>query len=60
MNPIIEGADPNYWLSCMIIDKEYMCRQVRDDSKALYIPEKYAKELSELVGRRIENANNRI
>ena len=24
----------------MIIDKDYMCRQVRDDSKALYIKEK--------------------
>lgn len=39
MNPIVEGAEPNYWLSCMVIDKEYMCRQVRDDSKALYIKE---------------------
>ena len=40
MNPIIDESEPNYWLSAMIIDKEYMCRQVRDDSKALYIPEK--------------------
>ena len=40
MNPIIDGAVPNYWLSALIIDKEYMCKQVRDDSKALYIKEK--------------------
>lgn len=40
MNPIVEGSNPNYWLSAMIIDEKYMCRQVRDDSKALYIPEK--------------------
>lgn len=40
MNPIVEGTEPNYWLSAMIIDKEYMCKQVRDDSKALYIKEK--------------------
>lgn len=40
MNPITEGTKPNYWLSAMIIDKEYMCKQVRDDSKALYIEEK--------------------
>lgn len=40
MNPIVDGTEPNYWLSCMIIDKEYMCRQVRDDTNALYIPEK--------------------
>lgn len=37
MNPILPDTEPNYWLSAMIIDKEYMCRQVRDDSKALYI-----------------------
>ena len=40
MNPIVEDTGPNYWLSAMIIDSEYMCRQVRDDSKALYIAEK--------------------
>lgn len=39
MNPITEGTEPNYWLSCLIIDKDYMCKQVRDDSKALYIKE---------------------
>lgn len=40
MNPIVADSEPNYWLSAMIIDKQFMCRQVRDDSKALYIPEK--------------------
>ncbi len=40
MNPITAGTEPNYWLSALIIDKDYMCRQVRDDSKALYIKEK--------------------
>ena len=39
MNPIYKGTEPNYWLSCLIVDKETMCKQVRDDSKALYIPE---------------------
>lgn len=39
MNPIYKGTEPNYWLSCLIIDKDAMCKQVRDDSKALYIPE---------------------
>lgn len=39
MNPIFKGSEPNYWLSCLIIDKKAMCKQVRDDSKALYIPE---------------------
>ncbi len=39
MNPIIDGACPNYWLSALIIEPEYMCKQIRDDSRALFIPE---------------------
>lgn len=40
MNPYdAEKSIPNFWLSCMIIDEDAMCRQVRDDRKALYIPE---------------------
>lgn len=39
MNPYDEKkSQPNFWLSCMIIDEEAMCQQVRDDQKALYIP----------------------
>ncbi len=40
MNPIVDNTVPNYWLSAMVIDKDYMCKQVRDDSHALYIKEK--------------------
>ena len=40
MNPIPEGCTPNYWLSCMIIDKEAMEKQVRGEKEALYISEK--------------------
>ena len=41
MNPMdLTNSEPNYWLSCMIIDKDAMCRQVRGEQKALYIPEK--------------------
>lgn len=39
MNPIVDGCEPNYWLSALIINKEAMCKQVRDDSTALYTPE---------------------
>lgn len=39
MNPILTDSEANYWLSAMVIDREAMCAQVRDDSKALYIPE---------------------
>lgn len=39
MNPITDNTMPNYWLSAFIIDKDYMCKQVRDDSNALFVPE---------------------
>ena len=39
MNPITVGTEPNYWLSALIIDRDYMCKQVRDDKEALYIKE---------------------
>lgn len=40
MNPFDpEKCVPNYWLSAMIINKDAMCKQVRDDTKALYVPE---------------------
>ena len=39
MNPIPEGCEPNYWLSCAIIDKDAMCQQVRGEKDALYISE---------------------
>ena len=41
MNPFDEeNSVPNYWLSCMIIDEEAMCKQVRGESEVAYIPEK--------------------
>ncbi len=41
MNPFDKvNSIPNFWLSCMIIDKEAMCKQVRGENKALYISEK--------------------
>lgn len=40
MNPYDESTtEPNFWLSCAIIDKEAMCRQVRGERDALYISE---------------------
>lgn len=39
MNPIVEGTNPNYWLSCLIIDEDAMCKQVRDDSNAVFVAE---------------------
>ena len=39
MNPIAEGTDPNYWLSCMTIRADAMCKQVRSDHDACYVAE---------------------
>ena len=40
MNPYDEeNSEPNFWLSCMIIDKDAMCQQVCGEQKALYISE---------------------
>lgn len=40
MNPYVEEEmEPNFWLSCLLIDREAMCRQVRSDTEALYVKE---------------------
>lgn len=39
MNPVMDECEPNYWLSCMIIDSDAMCRQVRSEREVLYAPE---------------------
>lgn len=40
MNPYDEvNSEPNFWLSCAIIDSDAMCRQVRSDGEALYLRE---------------------
>ncbi len=36
MNPVPENTEPNYWLSCLLIDKEAMCSQSRTDFEASY------------------------
>lgn len=40
MNPFDAlKSRPNYWLSCMLINKNAMCRQTRSDTSILYISE---------------------
>lgn len=37
MNPYDEKiVEPNFWLSCMLIDKDAMCKQVRGETEAQY------------------------
>ena len=41
MNPVDEeNTNPNYWLSCILIDEEAMCKQVRSEQEYLYVSEK--------------------
>ena len=37
MNPIPDNTEPNYWLSCLLIDDGAMCAQVRGEKDALYL-----------------------
>ena len=40
MNPFDEkNSEPNHWLSCLIIDSDAMCRQVRGECDPLFVPE---------------------
>jgi dTDP-4-amino-4,6-dideoxygalactose transaminase len=40
MNPYDkDNSEPNFWLSCLIIDKDAMCKQVRGEQEALYVGE---------------------
>ena len=41
MNPYTEDTiGPNFWLSCILVDEEAMCKQVRSEKEALYVKEK--------------------
>lgn len=41
MNPYdAKNSEPNFWLSCLIVDEDAMCKHVRGDSEACYVSEK--------------------
>lgn len=39
MNPVGGCSEPNFWLSCLLIDKDAMCQQVRGEKETLYVTE---------------------
>lgn len=39
MNPVPADTEPNFWLSCLLIDEDAMCAQVRGEKDALYVTE---------------------
>ena len=50
MNPIdFTKSEPNYWLSCLLIKPEAMCKQVRGECEALYIKEAYKSCPTEIL-----------
>lgn len=50
MNPYNKkNSEPNFWLSCLIIDKNAMSRQVRSETETLYLKEKYKSCPSQIL-----------
>ena len=50
MNPMdLENSNPNYWLSCLIIDKDAMAKQVRGENNYLYEKEKGKSSPQEIL-----------
>lgn len=40
MNPFDENnSEPNFWLSCLLVDRNAMCKQVRSENETCYIKE---------------------
>ena len=50
-----EKSIPNYWLSCLLIEKEAMCKQVRGEKEALYISEGGKSCPTEILEKLAEN-----
>ena len=50
MNPYDNlSSEPNFWLSCIIIDQQSMCRQVRGDQESIYVSEQGKSCPSEIL-----------
>ena len=55
MNPYDPSiCEPNFWLSCLIIDKAAMCKQVRGDSDALFVKESGKSSPTEIMEKLAE------
>ena len=51
MNPYdAANSEPNFWLSCLLIDEDAVCRQVRGEQQALYVPERGKSCPTEILG----------
>jgi len=61
LNPYIKNdMEPNFWLSCALIDKEHMCKQERSATCATYIKESGKSCPTEILDKLAEcNAEGR-
>lgn len=51
MNPFDAAvSEPNYWLSCLLIEPGAVCRQVRGEKESLYVSEKGKSCPEEILG----------
>lgn len=50
MNPLNVDGVSNYWLSCLIIEPDAMCKQVRGENEALFIGERGKSCPTEILG----------
>ena len=51
MNPFDpDVCEPNFWLSCIIVDADAMCGQVRGEREALFVPEPGRSCPTEILG----------
>lgn len=56
MNPYDDQkSEPNFWLSCLLIHPEAMCRQVRGEREAMYISESGKSCPTEILEKLAEN-----
>lgn len=57
VNPFDEKKmEPNFWLSCILIDKEAMCKQIRQEKEFTYISEK-GKSCPEEIREKLASFN---
>lgn len=56
MNPYdSEKSEPNFWLSCILVNEEAMCKQVRGEKDALYVPEHGKSCPTEILEKVVRN-----
>jgi len=56
LNPYLDFTEPNFWLSCLVIDKEAMCEQNRTNTTATYVSEA-GKSCPEEIRETLERYN---